>query len=114
MCEREDWEAANVGVLLRGERNESLPTKENSEQSATTRRDIASCKYRVMAEEMSNWLLRKDLCQRCFSGIDDDGDGNCGLCARLSDNEAQFMKMTRFNLELAELDFKDSRTERNR
>lgn len=27
-------------------------------------------------------------CQRCLIGIDDDGDGNCALCARWDDAEA--------------------------
>jgi hypothetical protein len=51
---------------------------------------------------MSNdWLPRKDLCQRCFSGIDEDSKGNCTTCTKLSDDDAQWMKKTRFNLELA-------------
>lgn len=49
----------------------------------------------------SEWLACKDLCQRCLSGIDDDHDGDCGVCARLSNEEAAWMKKTRLNLELA-------------
>lgn len=51
---------------------------------------------------MSDWLGRKDLCQRCFSGIDDDGDGNCSTCARMGDEQALWMKKTRLAMELAE------------
>lgn len=49
---------------------------------------------------MSDWLNRKDVCQRCFSGIDDDGDGNCGTCAKWDDNMAAWMKQTRQELEM--------------
>jgi hypothetical protein len=27
-------------------------------------------------------------CTRCFIGIDDDHDGNCGICAKWSDDNA--------------------------
>jgi hypothetical protein len=50
---------------------------------------------------MSDWLKREDLCQRCFSGIDDDHDGNCPACAKLNDEDAAWMKRTRLRLELA-------------
>lgn len=49
---------------------------------------------------MSQWLARKDLCQRCFSGIDDDHDGNCHACAKLSDGDSAWMKQTRLRMEL--------------
>lgn len=51
---------------------------------------------------MSDWLNRKDLCQRCFSGIDNDRDGDCATCARLSDEDAAWMKKTRLNMEVQE------------
>jgi hypothetical protein len=28
-------------------------------------------------------------CPRCLVGIDDDGDGNCGICARWPEEEAR-------------------------
>jgi hypothetical protein len=49
---------------------------------------------------MSNWLNTKDLCNRCFSGIDDDHDGDCPTCAEMDDHKAAWMKQTRFNLEM--------------
>ena len=49
---------------------------------------------------MSDWLKRKYLCQRCFSGIDDDHDGNCPSCANMDDEKAAWMKKTRLNMEL--------------
>lgn len=49
---------------------------------------------------MSEWLNRKDVCQRCFSGIDDDGDGNCPMCAELEDKEAAWVKSTRLGIEI--------------
>jgi len=49
---------------------------------------------------MSDWLNRKDVCQRCFSGIDDDGDGNCSTCAGMDNERAAWMKKTRLSLEL--------------
>lgn len=49
---------------------------------------------------MSDWLNRKDVCQRCFSGIDDDGDGNCSTCARMDDERAAWMKKTRLSMEI--------------
>lgn len=55
---------------------------------------------------MSDWLKRKDLCQRCFSGIDDDGDGNCSTCARMGDKQAAWMKKTRFDMEMADTEFR--------
>lgn len=48
---------------------------------------------------MSEWMKRKDVCQRCFSGIDDDGDGNCSTCAHMGDKQAAWMKETRVKLE---------------
>lgn len=48
---------------------------------------------------MSKWMNRKDVCQRCFSGIDDDGDGNCSTCARMGDKQAAWMKEARVKLE---------------
>ena len=50
---------------------------------------------------MSDWLKRENLCQRCFSGIDDDHDGNCPTCAGMDDENAAWMKRTRLRLELA-------------
>jgi hypothetical protein len=49
---------------------------------------------------MSDWLKRKDLCKRCFSGIDDDHDGNCATCAKMDDDTAAWAKKTRLKLEL--------------
>jgi hypothetical protein len=49
---------------------------------------------------MSEWMNRKDLCQRCFSGINDDHDGNCPTCADMDGDEAAWMKKTRLNLEV--------------
>lgn len=49
---------------------------------------------------MSDWLRREDLCQRCFSGIDDDHDGNCPSCAGWDDEKAAWMKRTRLKMEL--------------
>lgn len=50
---------------------------------------------------MSEWLKRKDVCQRCLSGIDDDHDGNCPTCAKMNDDKAAWMKKIRLNMELA-------------
>lgn len=50
---------------------------------------------------MSEWLNSKDVCQRCFSGIDDDGDGNCPTCATMTDQRASWMKKTRLAMELS-------------
>lgn len=49
---------------------------------------------------MSDWLKRKDLCSRCFSGIDDDHDGNCPTCASINDDKALWMKKTRLKMEI--------------
>lgn len=46
-------------------------------------------------------MNRKDLCHRCFSGIDDDGDGNCFTCAKIDDKIAALMKKTRLIMEIA-------------
>lgn len=35
---------------------------------------------------------KKDLCRRCLTGIDDDHDGNCAFCAKLTDKEAAKMR----------------------
>lgn len=32
-------------------------------------------------------------CQRCLLGIDDDGDGNCAVCASLTDVQALKVKI---------------------
>lgn len=53
-----------------------------------------------------HWLNRKDLCPRCLSGIDDDHDGNCAVCARMDDKEALFMRTTRLRMELVGLESK--------
>lgn len=50
---------------------------------------------------MSDWLNRKNVCQRCLSGIDDNHDGDCATCASLNDEQAAWMKRTRLELELA-------------
>lgn len=50
---------------------------------------------------MINWMNRKGICSRCFSGIDDDHDGNCPACANMDDKKAAWMKRTRFNMEMA-------------
>lgn len=49
---------------------------------------------------MSDWMNRKDVCQRCFSGIDDDKDGNCPTCAVMNDDMAAWMKQTRLGIEM--------------
>lgn len=49
---------------------------------------------------MSDWLNRKYLCQRCFSGIDDNHDGNCPTCASMDDDKAAWMKKTRLKMEI--------------
>jgi hypothetical protein len=33
------------------------------------------------------------LCKRCLMGVDDDGDGNCGVCAKWSDNRARLHRI---------------------
>lgn len=39
-------------------------------------------------------IMSKTLCPRCLTGVDDDNDGNCGYCARLSDAKiAQLLRM---------------------
>jgi hypothetical protein len=53
---------------------------------------------------VSDWLNRKDVCQRCFSGIDNDGDGNCATCAGMDDERAAWMKKTRLSLEMEPVD----------
>jgi hypothetical protein len=61
---------------------------------------------------ISDWINRKDVCQRCFSGIDDDHDGNCPTCANMDDDKAAWMKQMRLKLEIAgaqeKLDAKES------
>lgn len=52
---------------------------------------------------VDNWLLNKDACQRCMSGIDDDHDGNCATCAKMSDETAKFMRDTRVRMELGDM-----------
>lgn len=49
---------------------------------------------------MSDWLKRKDLCEQCYSGIDDDHDGNCPTCAKMDDEKAAWMKSTRIGMEV--------------
>lgn len=36
--------------------------------------------------------MNDNLCPRCMTGIDDDGDGNCSTCAKLPDEEAERLK----------------------
>lgn len=48
---------------------------------------------------MSEWLKRKDICQRCLSGIDDNHDGNCPTCANMDDEKAAWMNKIRLNME---------------
>ena len=38
--------------------------------------------------------MEKQWCRRCWSGVDDDGDGDCAICARLSDEEAALLART--------------------
>jgi len=52
---------------------------------------------------MSDWLKRKDVCQRCFSGIDNDNDGNCATCFKLEDEQAHWLKKARFELEMVDI-----------
>lgn len=52
---------------------------------------------------MSDWLKREDLCKRCYSGIDDDHDGNCHACAKLSDEQAAWMKSNRIGIEVGSI-----------
>lgn len=49
---------------------------------------------------MSDWLKRRDVCQRCLSGIDDDHDGNCPVCARMDNETAAWMAKTQLKLEI--------------
>ena len=53
-----------------------------------------------------HWLNRKDVCQRCLSGVDDDHDGNCAVCARMDDETALKMKATRLRMEVAGLEIR--------
>jgi hypothetical protein len=46
-------------------------------------------------------------CPRCSVGFDDDGDGNCAICARLSDEHAAKLKM-RVQLRMDRLVFGNS------
>lgn len=39
-----------------------------------------------------NHFDKKNLCHRCLTGIDNNRDGDCGFCHRLTDNEAQRMR----------------------
>lgn len=41
--------------------------------------------------------MKTELCQRCFTGIDDNRDGNCAFCARLS--EADLVKVLQSKLQ---------------
>lgn len=34
-------------------------------------------------------------CPRCGLGVDDNGDGDCAICARLSDRQVEDAKMLR-------------------
>lgn len=36
-----------------------------------------------------------ELCRRCKIGIDDDGDGNCAVCAHWTDEEVQRVNRAR-------------------
>lgn len=49
---------------------------------------------------MSYWLKHKDLCHRCFSGIDVSKKGNCSTCESLTYEQAAWMKRTRLAMEL--------------
>ncbi len=35
---------------------------------------------------------KKDLCQRCLTGIDNNHDGDCAFCHKLTDEEAANMR----------------------
>ena len=43
------------------------------------------------------------ICPRCFSGIDDNGDGDCGNCARLTDLEVLPIVQSRCRMYLDKL-----------
>jgi hypothetical protein len=45
------------------------------------------------------WLV----CKRCRLGIDDDGDGNCAICARWSDEEVK--RVIELRLKVVEVKF---------
>lgn len=47
---------------------------------------------------MSDWLNRKNLCQRCLSGIYHDKDGNRVICANMDDENAAWMKKVRLQM----------------
>ena len=40
-------------------------------------------------------MSKHTTCPRCGMGIDHDGDGNCGVCARLSDEDLARIKASR-------------------
>jgi len=42
-------------------------------------------------------------CPRCAMGFDNDGDGNCGFCARLSDSQLLLLVVSRLRTMRSEL-----------
>ena len=51
------------------------------------RAELASVRPPAAPKEMSEPTARAVLCQRCEIGIDDDRDGNCGICAKWGEIE---------------------------
>lgn len=41
--------------------------------------------------------MARHACPRCLTGVDDDGDGNCGICCRLSDLAAAQLAIESIN-----------------
>lgn len=46
---------------------------------------------------------KKNLCQRCLTGVDNDHDGNCAFCAKLTDEEAAKMRVSVLTFTIAEI-----------
>jgi hypothetical protein len=55
-----------------------------------------------MPNPVTTLLETPDGCARCFTGIDDDHDGNCGRCARLVDRDVAKLRIDKLAL-VAEL-----------
>lgn len=72
---------------------------------------VTGLEKKSIGRPMSVWLNRKDVCQRCFSGIDDDQNGNCVICAKMDAEEAAWMKKVRIKMEIVEGDRRGNRSE---
>lgn len=51
-----------------------------------------------------NHFNKKDLCQRCLTGIDDDHDGDCAFCHKLMDVEAANMRRIVLQMTIHEIE----------